>query len=61
MLGIIQDHEMAFSLPASQVDDLIAGFEATHRGGTRYPVQSYLLFEPMQLPQFKKLEKHLKP
>lgn len=61
VLGLTQDHEMAFALPASQVDDVLAGLETTHKGGTRYPVQSYLLFEPMQLPQFKELEKHLKP
>lgn len=61
ILGLTQDHEMAFSLPASQLDDLIAGLEATHKVGSRYPVQSYLFFEPMQIPQFKELEKHLKP
>ena len=61
VLGLAQDHEMAFALPASQVDDLITGLEATHKSGTRYPVQSYLLFEPMTLPQFTELEKHLKP
>jgi uncharacterized protein (DUF169 family) len=60
-LGLTQDHEMAFSLPASQVDDLITGLEATHKGGSRYPVQSYLLFEAMQIPQFEELEKRLKP
>jgi uncharacterized protein (DUF169 family) len=61
VLGLTQDHEMAFSLPASEVDDLIVGLEVTHKGGTRYPVQSYLLFQPMQIPQFKELEKYLKP
>ena len=61
VLGLTQDHEMAFSLPASQLDDLIVGLEVTHKGGTRYPAQSYLLFQPMQLPQFQELEKHLKP
>ncbi len=61
MIGLTQDYEMAFSLPASQVDDLIAGLEATHKRGSRYPVQSYLLFETMQILQFEELEKRLKP
>jgi len=61
VIGLTQDYEMAFSLPASQIDDLIAGLEATHKRGSRYPVQSYLLFETMPILQFEELEKRLKP
>jgi len=61
MMRLTQDHEMAFSLPASQADDLITGLEATHKGGSRYPVQSYLLFETMHILQLEELEKRLKP
>jgi len=61
MMRLAQDHEMAFSLPASQADDLITGLEATHKGGSRYPVQSYLLFETMHILQLEELEKRLKP
>jgi len=61
MMRLTQDHEMAFSLPASQADDLITGLEATHKGGSRYSVQSYLLFETMHILQLEELEKRLKP
>jgi len=60
VVGLCQDHEMAFTIPASQMDGLLKGLEATHKGGTRYPIQSYALFEAIKLPQFQELEKKFK-
>jgi len=60
VVGLCQDHEMAFSMPASQVDGLLAGLEATHRAGTRYPIQSYAMYEAIKLPQFQELENKFK-
>ena len=39
-----QDHEMAFSIPISRVEEIIDGLEGTHRGGVRYPIPSFLRY-----------------
>lgn len=39
-----QDHEMAFSIPISRVEEIIEGLEGTHKGGVRYPVPSFLRY-----------------
>ena len=41
-----QDHEMAYALPAAHLIDLVQGLEKTHQRGIRYPIPSYLRFEP---------------
>ena len=39
-----QDHEMAFSIPVSRVEEIIEGLEGTHKGGVRYPIPSFLRY-----------------
>ena len=39
-----QDHEMAFSIPISRVEEIIDGLEGTHKGGVRYPIPSFLRY-----------------
>ena len=39
-----QDHEMAFSIPRSRVEEMIEGLEGTHKGGVRYPIPSFLRY-----------------
>ncbi len=39
-----QDDEMAFSLPASWMADIIEGLEGTHKGGIRYPIPNWLRY-----------------
>jgi len=41
-----QDDEMAFSLPWHKAADLIEGLEGTQKGGIRYPIPSFLTYEP---------------
>jgi uncharacterized protein (DUF169 family) len=41
-----QDHEMAYALPASHLADLVEGLAKTHERGIRYPIPSYLRFQP---------------
>lgn len=41
-----QDHEMAYALPAAHLPDLVEGLEKTHERGIRYPIPSYLRFQP---------------
>lgn len=38
VFGMAQDTEMVFALPWSAVDELVAGLEATQKGGVRYPI-----------------------
>jgi uncharacterized protein (DUF169 family) len=42
MFGQTQDEEMAFSMPAAKIDEVMAGLEATHKGGIRYPVTTFM-------------------
>jgi uncharacterized protein (DUF169 family) len=55
VFGTAQDFEMIFALPWSLVTECIQGLEMTHKLGFRYPVVSYLRFEP-KLPPFLDLE-----
>lgn len=44
--GSCQDHEMAFALPASLLEEIIEGLQKTHEKGIRYPIPTYLRYEP---------------
>jgi len=61
VLAGTDEGEMCFTLPASQLEALAQGLEKTHQSGTRYPVQSYLLYEPPLLEAMKNLDEKLKP
>lgn len=41
-----QDHEMAYALPASHLKDLVEGLAKTHEKGIRYPIPSFLRYQP---------------
>lgn len=41
-----QDHEMAYAIPASHLNDLIEGLAKTHERGIRYPIPSFLRYQP---------------
>jgi len=41
-----QDHEMAYALPASHLKDLVGGLARTHERGIRYPIPSFLRYQP---------------
>jgi len=36
--AMVQDEEMAFTIPANMLDSVIGGLEATHQTGVRYPI-----------------------
>jgi uncharacterized protein (DUF169 family) len=44
--GTAQDHEMAYAFPASHLGDLVEGLAASHKGGIRYPIPTYLRYQP---------------
>ncbi|MCL6453924.1 MAG: DUF169 domain-containing protein [Alicyclobacillus sp.] len=39
-----QDHEMAFSFPFADAEELVEGLSGTHKGGVRYPVPQFLKY-----------------
>jgi uncharacterized protein (DUF169 family) len=41
-----QDHEMVYTLPASHLRDLVEGLAKTHERGIRYPIPSFLRYQP---------------
>lgn len=59
ILAATGDTEMCLSLPVRYLSDLIEGLETTHKAGTRYPIQNYLLYEPRQITPMKDLEETL--
>jgi uncharacterized protein (DUF169 family) len=56
-----EGHEIALSLPASKVAITLKGLEAGHQIGVqRYPVPSYLRYQPQHPPGYDKLFDALK-
>ncbi len=41
-----QDHEMVYTLPGSHLEDMVQGLEKTHERGIRYPIPTYLKYQP---------------
>lgn len=56
VFGQTEDHEMAFSLPASRIDELVEGLEGTHKGGVRYPIPSFLRYSGQFPTSYDKLD-----
>lgn len=42
----VQDHEMAYTIPSSHLNDFIKGLSETHERGIRYPIPSYMRYQP---------------
>jgi len=51
--AMVQDDEMAFSMPANWLDSVISGLEATHQMGVRYPIPVDVRHEPTFPGQLK--------
>ena len=41
-----QDHEMVMAIHAGKLAELVEGLERTHKTGIRYPIPTYLRFQP---------------
>lgn len=50
-----QDDEMAFSLPWHRMGELVEGLEGTQKGGIRYPIPSFLTYEPGMPKKYQEL------
>jgi len=51
--AMVQDNEMAFTMPTNWVDPVIMGLEATHQTGIRYPIPVDVRHEPTFPGQLK--------
>jgi len=51
----VGDHELCFALPMSKAEMIMHGLEVTHKAGTRYPVGTFLTYEPEFAPGYKQL------
>ena len=52
IFGQTQDHEMAFTIPWSQMDEIIEGLRGTHNGGIRYPITQFMEYEAKLPPKY---------
>jgi len=44
--GMAQDYEMLFTIPVDKLEQVVSGLEETHKAGLRYPIPSYMNFQP---------------
>jgi len=59
ILAGTDDSEMFLTFPAGICDALLDGLKKTQAKGTRYPVQSYMIYQPPTLKPMKNLEDKL--
>jgi MtaA/CmuA family methyltransferase len=45
IFGQTQDHEMAFTIPWAQMEEILEGLRGTHAGGIRYPITQFMEYE----------------
>lgn len=55
IFGQAEEHEMAFSIPAAWLDEVVEGFGGTHRGGVRYPIPAFLRYRGVFPPSYEKM------
>ncbi|MBM3118471.1 MAG: hypothetical protein FJ006_02800 [Chloroflexi bacterium] len=53
--AMVQDEELAFTIPVSLLDSVITGLEATHERGIRYPIPVDIRHEPLFPGQLKQV------
>ena len=56
VFGQAQDYEMGFSFPADLSQTVIEGLEGAYKGGVRYPIPTFLRYQPSYPPSYMKLE-----
>ena len=57
VFGQTQDYEMAFSFPAAECTRIIDGLKGTYKGGVRYPIPTFLRYQPSYPESYTKLER----
>jgi uncharacterized protein (DUF169 family) len=59
ILAGTDESEMYFTFPAEDCEALVDGLEATQAKGTRYPVQSYMIYQPPVIRPMRYLDEKL--
>ncbi len=59
ILAGTDESEMFMTFPARYCESLLDGLKKTHEKGTRYPVQSYMIYQPPTIKPMKSLEEKL--
>ena len=59
ILAGTDESEMFMTFPAKYCESLLDGLKKTHEKGTRYPVQSYMIYQPPTIKPMKSLEEKL--
>jgi MtaA/CmuA family methyltransferase len=52
IFGQTQDHEMAFTIPWAQMEEIVEGLRGTHGGGIRYPITQFMEYEAKLPPRY---------
>ena len=52
IFGQTQDHEMAFTIPWSRMEEIVEGLQGTHAGGIRYPITQFMEYEAKLPPKY---------
>ncbi|HXH84093.1 MAG TPA: uroporphyrinogen decarboxylase family protein [Candidatus Tectomicrobia bacterium] len=52
IFGQTQDHEMAFSIPWTRMEEIVEGLRGTHAGGIRYPITQFMEYEAKLPPRY---------
>jgi MtaA/CmuA family methyltransferase len=52
IFGQTQDHEMAFTIPWSRMEEVLEGLRGTHAGGIRYPITQFMEYEAKLPPRY---------
>jgi MtaA/CmuA family methyltransferase len=52
IFGQTQDHEMAFTIPWDQMEEIVEGLRGTHAGGIRYPITQFMEYEAKMPPKY---------
>jgi uncharacterized protein (DUF169 family) len=60
LIGHPQDHECAFSIPASKIDKMVQGLQLGYQTGVfRYPIPSFMRYNSQHPPGYDKMRSHL--
>ena len=57
IFGQTQDHEMAFTIPWGQMEEIIEGLRGTHAGGIRYPITQFMEYEAKLPPHYMEVNR----
>ncbi len=59
VFGMVQDGQMIFAMPWGKVASVMEGLAASHQGGQRLPVPSYLRFDAQMPAEYNQLTEKL--